>query len=70
MSERHVVYDHGEGDWKVIGASSGATESRNKTQAGAIAEGEAEARRTGGGEVLIHGIDGKVHDKRIVEPSA
>ncbi|MBB5159269.1 DUF2188 domain-containing protein [Saccharopolyspora phatthalungensis] len=68
MTERHVVPDHGGGGWKVIGSSTGATESRTTTQAGAIADAEYEVRRAGGGEVLIHGLDGKVNDKRKVEP--
>jgi hypothetical protein len=68
VTERHVVPNHGaEGGWKVIGASTGATESRTATQAGAIADAEDEVVRSGGGEVLIHGLDGNVQDKRTVE---
>ncbi|MEV0053196.1 DUF2188 domain-containing protein [Saccharopolyspora shandongensis] len=68
MTERHVVRDHAEGKWKVVDASTGETESRTRTQAGAIAEAADKARRTGGGDVFIHGFDGKVNEKRKVEP--
>lgn len=69
MSERHVVPSHGpQGGWKVVGASAGSTESRTKTQAGAIADAEHELERSGGGEVLVHDEDGQVREKRTVKP--
>ncbi|MEV0085484.1 MULTISPECIES: DUF2188 domain-containing protein [Saccharopolyspora] len=69
MAERHVVRDHAEGTWKVVDASTGKTESRTRTQAGAIAEAADKARRTGGGDVVIHGFDGEVNEKRTVAPA-
>ncbi|RCW46205.1 uncharacterized protein DUF2188 [Halopolyspora algeriensis] len=69
MSERHVVPDRATGGgWKVVGAGSDGTEPQTDTQADAIDEAERELRHNGGGELLIHGINGQVCDKRLVQP--
>lgn len=70
MGERHVVPDRAEGTWKVLGASTGASESTKSTQAEAVEEACAELARLDGGEVLIHGLAGGVQNKRTVEPSS
>ncbi len=66
MGERHVVRDHQEGNWKVVCPSSGSTGSRTPIQADAIDFACADLREAGGGQVLIHGADGSVRDKRTV----
>lgn len=66
MGERHVVPARGERGWKVIGASTGATETRTSTQSDAIEQACAELEFAGGCEVLIHGLNGVVQDKRTV----
>ncbi len=66
MGERHVVRDHHEGNWKVVCPSTGSTGSRTPIQAEAIDLACDDLRETGGGQVLIHGADGSVRDKRTV----
>jgi hypothetical protein len=68
MGERHIVHDPREGGWKVVGSSTGATESHNATQSDAIDEACHELQHSGGGEVLIHGLGGGVQDRRTVQP--
>ncbi|CAM04773.1 uncharacterized protein DUF2188 [Saccharopolyspora erythraea NRRL 2338] len=67
MGERHVVPNRGHGGWKVIGSSTGATEQQADTQAEAVEQAIAELAHDGG-EVLVHGLDGAVQEKRVVHP--
>lgn len=66
MGERHVVRDHHEGNWKVVCPSTGSTDRRTSIQAEAIDLACDDVRESGGGQVLIHGADGSVRDKRTV----
>jgi hypothetical protein len=68
MGERHIVPDRGSGGWKVIGPSTGATECHTECQADAIDEACAQLRRAGGGTVLIHGLTGRVQNRKTVAP--
>lgn len=68
MGERHVVHDRTTGEWKVLGASTGAAESIASNQADAIDEASRELHRSGGGTVLIHGLGGTVQEQRTVLP--
>lgn len=52
----------------MVGAGSEGAGSQTATQADAIDEAERELRHNGGGELLIHGINGQVCDKRLVRP--
>ncbi len=69
MDERHVVPDRGGGQaWKIVGAGTGATESHATSQSAAIEEACSELADAGGGEVVIHGLNGTVQDTRTVSP--
>ena len=70
MGERHVVPDRGAGGWKVIGAHTGATEERSTEQHEAVEAACEQLRRSEGGDVLIHGLDGTVQERRTVSPDA
>lgn len=67
MGERHVLPGSGGGGWKVVGAATGSTESSTNNQADAIDEARKQLEYDGGGEILIHGIDGSVRDRRTVK---
>ncbi|ASU79652.1 DUF2188 domain-containing protein [Actinopolyspora erythraea] len=69
MGQRHVVPGGGGGGWKVVGAATGSTESSTSTQADAIDEARKQLEDSDGGEILIHGVDGSVRDRRTVQPS-
>jgi hypothetical protein len=66
MSERHVVPNKGpEGGWKIISPDSDAG-ARTATQADAIEHAMHSLNQGNGGEVVIHGLDGQVRDRRTI----
>jgi len=66
VSRRHVVRDGG--GWAVKKPGTGSAESRHRTQAAAERQAKQQVRREGGGEVRIHGRDGKIRDSDTVAP--
>lgn len=70
MTQRHVTPNERGGGWQVSAPSSTQPDARTSTQAGAIAEAEDKVRRSGGGHVLIHGLDGGIRDRRTVISSS
>lgn len=65
MNERHVVPNtEPGGGWKILSPDSD-TAPRHATQADAIAHAAQTLDHTGG-EVVIHGIDGRVRDRRTI----
>ncbi len=65
-SSRHVVRD-GSG-WAVKKPGTPAPESRHRTQGAAENRAKQQVSREGGGEVRIHGRDGKIRDSDTVAP--
>ncbi|MBX9244643.1 DUF2188 domain-containing protein [Actinotalea ferrariae] len=65
-ADRNVVPNPG-GGWDVTGAGKRAS-AHTDTQAEAIARAKEIVGNAGGGEVSIHGRDGKVRAKDTVEP--
>ena len=65
-SSRHVVRD-GKG-WAVKKPGNADPESRHRTQRAAEQKAKQEVRRDGGGEVRIHGRDGRIRDSDTVAP--
>lgn len=64
--QRHVVRD---GDvWSVKKPGSDRASSRHRTQAEAEAAAKRIMRNQGGGEVVIHGQDGRIRDSDTVPP--
>jgi hypothetical protein len=65
-TSRHVVRD-GRG-WAVKKPGNPTPESRHRTQGAAEDRAKDQVRREGGGEVRIHGRDGKIRDSDTVAP--
>ncbi len=63
---RHVVKDGQR--WAVKKPGSNEPESRHHTQANAERRAKEQVRREGGGEVRIHGRDGRIRDSDTVAP--
>ena len=66
-NERHVV-PNPEGGWDVVAPNSGRASSHHGTQAEAIARAREIVHNTGGGELVIHGTDGRIRDSDTVPP--
>ena len=65
-NERHVTKNP-DGGWNVV-APGERPSSRHDTQAEAIGRARDVVRISGGGEVVIHGRDGKIRDSDTVAP--
>jgi hypothetical protein len=63
-NSRHVV-SHGSG-WAVRRAGASRVSSNHRTQAAAERAAKAAARKSGGGEVRIHGRNGRIRDSDTV----
>jgi len=63
---RHVVRD-GKG-WASKKPGTAKPESRHRTQGAAEKSAKRQVRREGGGEVRIHGRDGRIRDSDTVPP--
>lgn len=66
-NERHVT-PHPEGGWKVDAPDSSRASARTDTQAEAIDRAREIVGGLGGGEVVIHGRDGRIRDSDTVAP--
>jgi hypothetical protein len=65
-SSRHVVRDGKV--WSVKKPGTAAPVSRHRTQDAAEREAKRQVAREGGGEVRIHGRDGRIRDSDTVPP--
>lgn len=63
-NERHVVPDHG--GWAVTKASNGRFDSHHATKREAIDRARTVISTIGGGELFVHGRDGRVRDRDTV----
>lgn len=68
MGKRYHVVPDGMGSWKVVGEGAKRAISTHRTQADAEAAAKGYASRAGGGEVRIHGKDGRIRDSDTVGP--
>ncbi len=66
-NERHVV-PNSRGGWDVKKPNAGRASSHHDTQAEAEAQAKDMVARAGGGEVVIHGTDGRIRDSDTVPP--
>lgn len=64
-NDRHVVPNEG-GGWDVTKPGAGRASSHHDTQADAIARGREIVDNAGGGELNIHGRDGKIRAKDTI----
>lgn len=67
MPERHVRPDRQAGGWIVTAA--GEASNHTTTQAEAIEHAREALERVGGGDLIVHGVDGHVRETRSVQPS-
>lgn len=67
MSNYHVT-KHKDGGWQYKKEGSDKASGIAKTQQSAEREAKGLAARSGGGEVRIHGRDGKIRDSDTVKP--
>lgn len=65
---RHVVPDKKAGDWKVSEPKKAAPTAAAPTQKKAEVLAKQQVKSAGGGEVRIHGRDGKIRDSDTVKP--
>lgn len=66
-NNRHVV-PNPNGGWDVVKPRGQRVSSHHDTQGEAIDRGREIVRNAGGGEVRIHGRDGKIRDSDTVPP--
>lgn len=66
-NNRHVVPDGGAG-WKVEAPGASRASSTHNTQADAIDRAREIVHNAGGGEVVIHGRDGRIRDSDTIAP--
>jgi len=66
-NQRHVTPDP-EGGWNVKSPGASRSSSHHETQAAAEERAKEIVRNSGGGEVVIHGRDGKIRDSDTVQP--
>ena len=60
-NERHVTHDPN-GGWNVVKPNAGHASGHFDSQADAIARAREIVHNTGGGELVIHGTDGRIRD--------
>lgn len=68
MPNYHVVKNKDTGDWSVKRAGASRVSGNYSTQREAESSAKRFAGNTGGGEVRIHGLDGKIRDSDTVFP--
>ena len=68
-SNRHVV-PNPEGGWDVLKPGADRSSSHQPTQAEAIDRAREIVENLGGGEVVIHGRDGRIRDSDTVPPGS
>ena len=66
-NDRHVVKNP-KGGWDVKGEAAKRPSGHEKTQADAEKRAKDIVGNAGGGEVVIHGRDGRIRDKDTVAP--
>jgi hypothetical protein len=66
-NDRDVVPD-GNGGWAVRKSGADRASARTNTQSQAIGRARQIVRNAGGGEVRIHGRDGKIRDSDTIAP--
>lgn len=69
MSNYHVSKDRESGKWQVKREGADRASSTTNTQREAEQQAKQFASNSGGGEVRIHGRDGKIRDSDTVAPA-
>jgi hypothetical protein len=68
MANYHVMRDRETGLWRVVREGSDKASGTYPTQAEAERMAKQMCANSGGGEVRIHGLDGKIRDSDTVPP--
>lgn len=68
MANYHVTKDKDSGDWKAKKAGADRASGTYNTQKEAEKAAKEFSHNSGGGEVRIHGLDGKIRDSDTVAP--
>ena len=68
MANYHVTKDKESGDWKAKREGAERVAGYYDTQAEAEKAAKEMSAHSGGGEVRIHGLDGKIRDSDTVPP--
>lgn len=69
MPNYHVLKDKSSGEWSVKKAGSNRLSGKFDSQRDAEKAAKKFAENAGGGEVRIHGRDGKIRDSDTVRPA-
>ena len=69
MSNYHVTKDKDSGEWKAKKAGADRAAGTYSTQKEAEKAAKQFSHNSGGGEVRIHGLDGKIRDSDTVAPA-
>jgi len=69
MSNYHVSKDKESGQWRIQKEKGDRSSGHTNTQKEAERLAKEFARNSGGGEVRIHGLDGKIRDSDTVPPA-
>ncbi len=69
MANYHVSKDRESGDWKIQREGAERASGFSPTQREAELKAKDLAHNSGGGEVRIHGRDGKIRDSDTVAPA-
>ncbi|MEU5884120.1 DUF2188 domain-containing protein [Spirillospora sp. NPDC047279] len=67
MGDRHVL-PHARG-WQIAKSDKAQASEVHETQEEAIGRAREIIHNDGGGELVIHGEDGKIRDKRTIAPA-
>ncbi len=67
-NERHIVQNP-KGGWDVKKPTAARASSHHRTQAEAEARAKKILAGDGGGEAVLHGLDGKIRDSDTVPPA-
>jgi len=68
MANYHVSKDKDSGDWRIQKEGGQKASNHAKTQREAERIAKELSSKSGGGEVRIHGLDGKIRDSDTVKP--
>ena len=69
MANYHISKDKSSGQWRIKKAGASRASDFAQTQKEAEKAAKGLAANSGGGEVRIHGLDGKIRDSDTVPPA-
>jgi len=64
-----IVYKNNDGEWVNKRTDANRASSKHATQADAVDTAHDMLRKSGGGELIIKGLDGKIRSKDTIPPA-